>query len=199
MKTIELKINEIKNVKAISLVFSPAIEEDFMYFNQDKINYTFAKTDEDKRIVTGPALIPDKLIYRYNRETGEEYNIFFSKDTVEQIMHQYLKDNRNGEVTLQHEEDVNDVSLVEAWTILKSDNDKSNVLGFNLPEGTMMISMKVDNDKIWQEVKDGKAKGFSIEGMFIEQVVSMNKEQKKKELTDEEKLIEVVKELLKNE
>ena len=165
METIELFIDEnnIKDgIEAISLVESPAIEENFVALNKHKVE--FKTIDEDKRIVIGLALIPDKEIYR--RQGEHEFNIIFSKDTVKKASELYLKRLKNNNATLEHEEDVKGVSVIESWIVEDVKKDKSALYNLNAVEGAWCVTMKIDNDEVWQDVKNGKYLGFSIEGFF---------------------------------
>jgi len=188
---IELLVDELSDfsgVQAISLVDTPAIEVDFLYFNEDKTNnYTLSRLDEDKQIVTGPALIPDKLIYRYDKTTGEEYNIYFSQETVDLISQKYLIEKKNANVTIQHEEDASDISLIESWIVTDPKNDKSHSLGYNVPKGTWMTSFKINNLEAWDRVKSGELKAFSVEASMIEHVIHMKVDE-----TDEQVLARVI-------
>lgn len=160
---------------AISFVDLPAIEEDFKYFaKQKKSNFSKINCSNEKQIVTGPALIPNKEIYRYDLYHGE-YNIIFTKDNIEQLRNQFLKSQKQNNVTIDHAYNANNIYLVEAWTIEDSDNDKANALGFNdLPAGTLMMSYKIDNLEIWNSIKAGELKGFSIEAFLTHNLVEMS-------------------------
>ena len=156
--------NDIEaGVFANSFVEEPAIERDFVFFNKQKVE--FQSIDDEKRLVAGPLLIPNKKIVRMDDSLGL-YNVFFKPHTIEAISRKFMKNKYNGEVTVEHDRKVNDVYLTESWIIEQSSKDKSNLYGFTLPKGTWFGIYKVDNDKVWQEVKAGKYKGFSIEGIF---------------------------------
>jgi hypothetical protein len=175
MELFELKIDDelFDEVFAISLVSEPAIESNFVFFDKEKVQ--FAKIDTEKRIVAGPVLIPNKKILRVDGE-GKPYEVFFSPQTVEKLAQNYLKRRYNNKSTLEHEEDINGVSLVESW-IKTTKLDKSNGLGLNLPVGTWVGLFKIDNDEIWNEyVKNGSVKGFSIEGIFTHDLVKASRE-----------------------
>lgn len=155
--------NEFSGVEAISIVEEPAIEEDFVALKAHKIE--MAEVDTDKRILMGPALIPDRKIYR--RSDEEEYYIFFSKDTVRKASELFLARGNQNNSTLEHQYNLSGLSVVESWIVEDPQNDKSNLYKLNVPEGTWMVSVKVNNEEVWQEfVKTGKVKGFSIEGYF---------------------------------
>jgi hypothetical protein len=176
MELFELKIDDelFDEVFAISLVSEPAIESNFVFFDKEKVQ--FAKIDTEKRIVAGPVLIPNKKILRVDGE-GKPYEVFFSPQTVEKLAQNYLKRRYNNKSTLEHEEDINGVSLVESW-IKTTKLDKSNGLGLNLPVGTWVGLFKIDNDEIWNEyVKNGSVKGFSIEGIFTHDLVKASREE----------------------
>lgn len=169
MKIIELILNEEElahGIDAISIVSAPAIESNFIALNrQHKIE--FKTLDSDKRILMGPALIPDKPIYR--NQDGEEFYAYFSKNTVKRASELYLMRGNQSNATLEHELKIHGLSLVESWVKEDMEKDKSALYGMNDPIGSWMIAMKVDNEKVWQDyVKTGLVKGFSIEGFFAE-------------------------------
>jgi len=173
--------NEALTIDAISLVTSPAIEQDFVYFNKEKNNLTFAKVDEEKRELISPALIPNKQIFRYDPNTDSEYYVYFSKETVKKASHLYLKHNNHHKATEQHTDRVSGVLTVESW-IKEGEQDKSNLYGFDLPIGTWFVKMKIENDEVWNKIKSGELKGLSIEGYFTNKFEQMQK----KEPTTEE-------------
>ena len=178
MKIVELIIDEeaeVFGIEAISLVDRPAIELDFVALKDQKVQ--FAEMDEDKRILMGPALVPDKPIYRKNA-SGEFY-VYFSKATVRRAAELYLQHGNQARHTLEHEHAINGLTVVESWLVEDKDKDKSAVYGLDVPVGTWMVAVKVDNESIWQEwVKEQKVKGFSIEGYFADKM------QKEEEQTD---------------
>lgn len=167
---------------AVSLVEDPAIESTFIALSKNKVEI---KLENEKRIITGAALIPNKPIYR--NIGGREFYISFDEETIEKLAQGYL-DNVHT-VTTDHNNDVNDVIVIESW-IKTSENDKSVSLGLNEPIGTWFISMKVNNDEIWQKIKDGIYKGFSIEA-----IVGLDEMLLSKDYMDQE-LINKLRELL---
>ena len=162
-------------IDAISLVNSPAIEQDFVFFGKEKNNLTFAKVDEEKRMLVSPALIPNKQIFRYDPNTDSEYYVFFSKSTVAKAAYLYLKHNNHHKATYEHKDRVSGVLTVESW-IKEGDSDKSKMYGYDLPNGTWFVKMKIDNDDLWQEIKQGNLKGLSIEGYFTNKFEEMQKQ-----------------------
>jgi len=162
-------------VFANSFVEEPAIERDFVFFNKHK-EVTFQAIDTEKRLVAGPLLIPNKKIIRMDEQMGM-YNVFFKPETIETIARKFMKNKYNGEVTVEHDRKVNGVYLTESWIIEQSSKDKSNLFGYTLPKGTWFGIYKVDNDKVWEEVKAGKYKGFSIEGIFEHKASTMKSSQ----------------------
>jgi len=163
-------------IDAISLVTSPAIEQDFVYFGKEKNNLTFAKVDEEKRMLVSPALIPNKQIFRHDPNTDSDYYVFFSKDTVRKASELYLKHNNHHKATYQHQDRVSGVLTVESW-IKEGDQDKSKLYGYDLPNGTWFVKMKIENDELWNKIKEGELKGLSIEGYFTNKFEEMNKKQ----------------------
>ena len=191
MDIIELVIDEneeLSGIEAISVVSAPAIEENFLALkNEEQIR--LAEVSKEKRILMGAALIPDKPIYRKNGE--QEFYIFFSKETVSKASQMYLKAGNQGQATMEHtEEKLEGMTVVESWIIEDSVHDKSRKYGLDLPIGTWIVSMKVDNDDIWDNyVKQNKIVGFSIEGYFADRLNNKVKENKTDQLTEEDKLL----------
>jgi hypothetical protein len=163
-------------IDAISLVNSPAIEQDFVFFGKEKNNLTFAKVDEEKRMLVSPALIPNKQIFRYDPNTDSEYYVYFSPDTVRKASELYLKHNNHHKATYEHKDRVSGVLTVESW-IKEGDSDKSKMFGYDLPNGTWFVKMKIENDDLWNKIKEGELKGLSIEGYFANKFEQMNKRQ----------------------
>jgi len=161
-------------IDAISLVTSPAIEQDFVYFGKEKNNLTFAKVDEEKRMLVSPALIPNKQIFRHNPNTDSDYYVYFSPETVRKASELYLKHNNHHKATYQHQDRVSGVLTVESWIIEDTKLDKSALYGYSLPVGTWMVKLKISNDEIWSKIKEGELKGLSIEGYFTDKMEQMS-------------------------
>ena len=195
IRVIELIIDEedeISGIDAISIVDDPAIQEDFITLSSQEVK--LAEVDKDKQILMGPALIPNKKIYRRSGE--DEYYIFFSDDTVRKAAELFLSKGKQNNSTLEHEIELNGMSVVESWIIEDKDKDKSNLYGFDLPLGTWMVSMKVNNDEVWSSyVKTGKVKGFSIEGHFAD-TMERPQEQLPEEAEEELEALSVLEELM---
>lgn len=142
----------------------------------DKAKFTF-KSDQEKRIISGPAMIPDQPIYRRNEE-GEEYNVIFRKPTIEKIVSKFFKQQYTANFNLQHKKSLlaQGVYLIESFMIDEERGIKAPKGFEDLPDGTWFISCKVDNDEIWDDfVKEGVFKGFSVEGLFMEKQVVQTK------------------------
>ena len=178
-------------IDAISLVSSPAIEQDFVYFGKEKNNLTFAKVDEEKRMLVSPALIPNKQIFRYDANKDQEYYVYFSPETVRKASELYLKHNNHHKATYEHQDRVSGVLTVESW-IKEGDSDKSKLYGYDLPNGTWFVKMKITNDELWAKVKDGELKGLSIEGYFVDKMQKMSE----RKPTDEE-ILSALNEIIK--
>ena len=148
---------------AISMVESPAIESDFVALSKEEEKRVLLESDE-RHMVYGAALIPDKDIYRNNGE--QEFYISFTKESIEKMSQDFMKNYRQNEVTLDHEEMANDITITESWLVEDPYKDKANALGINVPKGTWMIGMKVNQIDVWDRVKNGELKGFSVESMI---------------------------------
>ena len=170
MKIIELILDEEQDdigVDAISIVESPAIESDFVALKNQEIK--LAEVDKEKKILMGALLIPNKPIYRNGGEG--EYYIFFSKDTIVKASQMFLQNGKQSNSTLEHNQALNGLTLVESWIVEDKVHDKSVKYGMDLPLGTWMGSVKVNNEDVWNEyVKTNKVKGFSIEGYFADKM-----------------------------
>ena len=191
-------------VYAISLVECPAIESNFVYLSEEKPIQVCLEQDE-KHMVFGAVLIPDKPIYRYNQE--EEYYLRFPKETIEVLAHDYLQNDNIYSFTQQHKDNADGVSIIESW-VKTSENDKSVDLGIDAPIGSWIIGAKIDNEEIWQGIKDGSMKGFSVESFLNFDEIMMNKQENK--MTEEKletievnesfwmRIAEIIKNALKN-
>lgn len=170
MKLIELILDEsmaLTGIDAISLVEHPAIEEDFIALNSQRVE--FATQSEEKRILMGAALVPNKPIYRVDGEN--EFYVYFSEGTIRKASELFFQKAKQNNATLEHEVGINGLTVVESWIIEDETHDKSRKYGFDLPVGTWMVSMKVNNPEIWDGwVKTGRVKGFSIEGYFVDKL-----------------------------
>ena len=163
MQNIELTIkDDDQGVFAISLVEKGAIEEDFIFLSEIKVDLKV--TNDEKREVVGLALVPNKQIYR--RIKDKEFTITFSEQTIEKVQELYLKKNFNNNVTIDHESKVEGVTLIESWIVEDEKHDKSNIYKLDAIKGSWVVKMKVYNEEVWQSIKEGKFKGFSIEGKF---------------------------------
>ena len=159
------KVGMDSETYAISMVEMPAIEEDFIALTKQEEEKVFLQSEE-KHMVYGAVLVPDKDIYRNNGE--KEFYITFTKDSIEKMSQEFMKEYRQKEVTLDHSDEANEVCVVESW--LKSDmyKDKSVALGLNdqLPIGTWFCGMKVNSIDTWERIKAGELRGFSVESLI---------------------------------
>lgn len=186
MKIVELIIDELdenSGIEAISIVESPAIEENFIALKEQK-EFKFAEVDKDKRLLMGAILVPNKPIYR--RDGEEEYYIYFTRDTVKKASELYLMRGNQNNATYEHFQKIEGLTLVESWIVEDREKDKTALYGMDYPLGTWAGSFKVNNDDIWNNyVKTGKVKGFSIEGYFAD------KAEKPKEIIEEDLSAEI--------
>ena len=189
MKIIELIIDEkdsLSGIDAVSVVENPAIEENFIALSKHEVE--LKEVDTEKKILMGAALVPNKQIYRRDKN-NEEYYIFFSKDTIRKASELFLMNSNQNNTTYEHNEKLKGLTVVESWIIEDLEHDKSKKYGFSLPVGTWMISMKVNNEEVWSKVKDGSVKGFSIEGYFADKLeMSL--------VSEEDLLIEQIKQII---
>lgn len=160
--------DQLNGIEAISIVENPAIQENFIALSEDKVK--LAQVDEEKKILLGAALIPNKKILRKDKD-GNPYYIFFSEKTVRLASQIYQTRANQNNTTLEHEVKLNGLSVVETWIVEDEVHDKSRKYNLSVPVGTWMVAMKVNNPVIWNEfVKTGMVKGFSIEGKFADAI-----------------------------
>lgn len=186
MKVYEVSIDKTNYIDAISLVEYPAIESDFIFMGkEDKpIQQVFLESDE-KYMIYGPVLIPNKLIYRYDADTGEEYYIKFTEESIKNLayrfthydFHRFTEDHESG---LSGDE----IKFVESWIIEDPENDKSNAIGLKgLSKGTWVIGSKVNSIELWERIKNNRVKGFSVEAFVnvneVENKINQSKEEMK--------------------
>ena len=167
-KIIKLLIDEafdIHGVDAISLVHDPAIERDFVHFHKEFIT-DFKEVQGEKRIVVGPLLIPNKMILRKN---GEDYfYVYFDNATIAKTAERFQMNSYQNNTTLEHDSELKNITFIETWIKQDMVHDKSALYGLDLPKGSWVVSMKIDNDEIYEKAKKGEVKGFSIEGYFAD-------------------------------
>jgi hypothetical protein len=199
MKIVELIIDEeqeFSGIEAISIVDEPAIEENFIALSKQH-EIKLAEVDKEKRILMGAALVPNKNIYRRNGE--DEYYIFFSDETVRKASELFLMRGNQNKSTLEHQAELYGLSVVESWIIEDDVHDKSRKYNMDLPVGTWMVSMKVNNDEVWNNyVKTGLVKGFSIEGYFTDKIAMSKIEEIHNEEEATEILLEIANSILDN-
>lgn len=188
MKVYDVVLNDgEKGVYSISVVEDPAMEGMFLALSKDhKVQQPIklAEVNPEKRILMGLALEPDKKIYR--NMDGEEFFIQFSKETIEKAAHLFLSNGYQNQSSLEHQLELKGLSVVESWIIEDDVNDKSRKYGLDHPVGSWMVSMKVNDDTLWNDfVKTGLIKGFSIDGLFSLQEVKLNKEDMSKSILED--------------
>ena len=189
MDIIELVLDEsqidLVGIDAVSIVEFPAIESDFVALKSQEVK--LAKVDGEKRILMGAALIPNKPIFRASED--DTYYVYFSESTVRRASELFFKNGMQNNATLEHEMKINGLTVVESWIVEDEQKDKTQLYNLNVPKGTWMISMKVENQDVWDEyVKTDKVKGFSIEGYFADSAKIKNPEMESQWDMSDEKL-----------
>ena len=157
-------LNDGAEVDFVALVDRPAIERDFLKFKEARSN--FAIQSEERRIVSGALMLADTPIYR--NDTNGEYYVTFTPGTIEKIAQKFFKKGYQSNVNLMHDgnQEVEGVTMFESW-IKDSSRGVAPMKGFeDAPEGSWFGSFKVENEEVWNRVKSGEFKGFSVEGVF---------------------------------
>lgn len=151
-------INDATIFNNVSIVDMPAIERNFIQLSkQAEIQFS---VNEEKRTISGPVLVPDQPIYR--RIGNEEFYIKFTADTIKEYAIKFFKDKREGEGNIQHNLGFNGITFYESF-LLNEDRGIVPVEFKDLPNGTWFLSAKVENDAVWEMIKDGTLKGFSVD------------------------------------
>lgn len=185
MKTYEAIFNQEvnKGVYGISLVYNPAMEGHFLTLSKQE-EVQLKSIDEEKRILLGLVLEPNKLIYR--NQGGEEFNVVFKEETIVQLAHNFIKEGYQHNSSIEHSGKVDGVTFVESWIVADSKKDKSVTFGLNYPKGSWLVMMKVDSDEVWNDyVKNGKVRGFSIDALVeLKEVNNVQMSDNKKTLKE---------------
>ena len=187
-------VADSSDVYAISLVEEPAIEIDYVAFDKDKETKPNLKFIEDKEnekfMILGPALVPDKNIYR--NYDGNEFYVSFSAECIEKLSYKFMKTcYGDGCFTKDHESFAQGCSLAESW-IKTSENDKSVDYGFDCPIGTWFIAAKIDSIELWDSIKKGERKGFSIESWVDLEEIIENKDKKENDMSKQKTNLETM-------
>tara|TARA_R110000744_G_scaffold37582_1_gene86010 strand:- start:581 stop:1207 length:627 start_codon:yes stop_codon:yes gene_type:complete len=190
MKLYEMLLDEAADlfgVNALSIVESPAIQSDFIALGDQK-PVLLAEVNKDKQILMGAALIPDKPIYRKGINGGEDFYIFFSAETIAKTAESFFKNNNQTNATLEHGKELEGMTVFESWLVEDPAYDKSKKYGLEVPAGTWMVSMKVDDKNIWDNyIKNDKVFGFSIEGRFANKLVKdVEMSEQKREVSEDQ-------------
>lgn len=191
LPVIELYLEDdgaLGGVYANSFVTAPAIEKGFVFMNKQHSKPVLMAVEQgEKRLVYGPMMIPNLMIYRNDEKYGEYYATY-TEDTVIKCAHNYLKKNLQSATTVEHAFPIQGATMVESWIVQDGASDKSNAFGYtDLPKGTWMAGYSVESDELWGMVKSGEITGFSIEAYFDHKQVEMSEEERF--LSDLEKLL----------
>jgi len=165
---IDENIESESEVDFVALVDRPAIEKNFLAFNKNEIidRKYFAIDNEEQKIISGALMLANTPIYR-NDHNGEYY-VIFDADTIKKIALKFFKKGYQKNVNLMHDEGMilEDITMFESW-IKDSKRGIMGMQGFeDVPDGSWFGSFKIENDDVWKMVKEGKIKGFSVEGIF---------------------------------
>lgn len=180
----EITIDESQEsfVDCISLVDKPAIESNFLAFSEHK-ELQFSFNDERKELL-GIAMIPDMKIFRKD-DAGNGYEVFFSKDTIRQIAQVFFKRGFQKNMNINHTEVPADSYVFQSF-IVDSEQGINSPKSLNAPDGSWIVGVKVQDNSVWDDIKLGRVKGFSAEGLFLLAESKIKQEHK----TEETELLE---------
>lgn len=195
---VEFKIDDkegniIGDLSLISIVFEPAIEKGFHLFSKDK-KYSMAKVDPDKKIIVGPAMLPNKKILRYDESNDTYFDCFFSEETVRKCSELFLKNSNHTKTNLEHGElltsnQINGAYVTQSWIVEDPEMDTAKAYGFSPVKGEWYVAFKIENDSLWNIIKENGFSGFSVEGIFAERFFSLIKKEAPIDLEAEVKAI----------
>ena len=187
MKLYELKIEDedVDGIFALSMVDDPAIQAWGTYFNKEEVR--FAEIEKEQNLFMAPILIPDRKILRIDGE-GNPYEVFLSKETVKRLSQLYLEKKYQDQVTVEHEEKVAGITLVESWIKESASKDKSNLYNLSAPVGSWIGTFRIMNEDMQEKFRKGEVSAVSIEGLFAHELVEAKKMQDKDvdDMTEEE-------------
>lgn len=184
----KIVIDDDCGMDAIALVHDPAIERNFLTFSNSP-KMVIKMSDDEKHLLSGPVCLADTPIYRYSPDMGEYY-IVFEKDTIERMVHRYMKENLGNSVNLEHNSDKSTLACTMVESYIKDTPRGICPAEFkDVPDGSWFATFKVEDDEIWNAVKAGDFKGFSLEGYFgLEEKMKSAKRTDETEQTYEEYL-----------
>lgn len=181
----ELKISENTQdefqVYAVAGVDKPATGVDFFAFNEQESTMNFAEINMEEGIVIGAAMIPNKLIYRKN-DDGKEFNVFYTKETIQQIAVKFFEKDFQKNFNLMHDPTQQKDGVVFFQSFIKDSSKGIEGMKDNNPDGTWYLGAKINNDEVWNKIKSGEIKGWSVEGYFKMQPQELTDEQAVSEL-----------------
>lgn len=166
------------DIYAVSLVEDEAVESGFIALSKQKQPMNFKIHNEEKRMLYGVALRANFPIYRcYDQD---EFYLTFDANAIERLVNKFMSNYGQKSFTIDHMEPADGIVITESWLVKDTENDKSNALGLeNVSEGSWIIGCKINNDEIWQSIKEGRWHGFSIESWIdmeeIEEFKKINK------------------------
>lgn len=187
--------NDESGMLTISLVDAPAVEVDFLYFDEDKKPLNFSVENEEERKVLGVVMTADTPIYRRD-ENGMEYYIVYDKQTIEKMTEKYLKQNRQNNVDLSHSFELEEgIYLNEIF--IKNTGKGIAPTGFEeVNDGSLFAIFHIENDEVWSAIKEGTFKGFSLSGLFQTELVQFNKQNNDKTKMKLNKVKQILRSLL---
>lgn len=192
LKLIEFKIQDdegqiLGDLSLVSIVFDPAIEQGYHLFGKEK-SYQFSSINDEKQILIGPAMIPNKHILRYDHSTDTYFNCWFSEDTVRKCSELFFKNSNHTKTNLEHGEllgvnQVNGAYVCQSWIVENPEMDTAKAYGFSPAKGDWYLGFKIENSSLWNVIKETglKAGGFSVEGVFTEKFFNLFNKEKETE------------------
>jgi hypothetical protein len=158
------------------------LEKEKMSFSQSHMTFAL---DEEKKMIIGAAMVPNKMIIRYD-DLGNPYYVYFSKESIKKMAAKFLKEKRTDQASIEHDGKKlgsEKVFITESWVSEDPIHDKSYKYGFNLPSGTWYVQMKINDDNVWKMIKEKSLNGFSVEGLFAEKSMFSKEDEQINQIT----------------
>jgi len=176
--------DDMSGIHLVSIVDDPAIQLNSITLSEDEEEMTLFLSNEEEMRVVGPALVPDKPIFR---KAKGGYFIYFTKEDIKNLVKKFNRTGGNNRIGLDHNGSVSDAYINEQWVVEDPSKDKSAFYNLSVEPGTWMLDVQVTDETLWSEIKKKKTLGFSIEallGLKINEVSMMNEELNENEVVD---------------
>lgn len=182
-------------LSAISLVDFPAVEKNFIRFNDEgQPKRITLKADDEQHVITGVALLADTPIYRYDPSMGGDYWIVFERETIKRLVQKYSHDGLLNVINLQHDSDTYSVTscvMIESY-FTNAERGICPVEFTGIPDGSWIVSFKVTDEKLWEAIKASRGEEGGLNGFSVEVTAGIEPKLRREEKHEEPTLDEYI-------